>query len=254
MKHFLFQLFIAIIITNGFSQGQISFEQAKLENHIFSVTLHISAEDAPFFLGNHNLRLQFPSDVLANPRIEANSYDKSLIMNCSLSGSRITEGKLSVNTSLNKQTQTALISKEGKDLLRISFDVVGDANEIELAYLISENKNNTIVLAADGGTLSVTATPFSYKKQSSDEINANIMRASPNPFIDMLNVSFNSKQAGTCTIYLTDMLGNIHQKQQVNAQKGDNQLILDGTSLSGGMYLIYTQTENQQQVTKIWKE
>ena len=82
---------------------------------------------------------------------------------------------------------------------------------------------------------------FTYSKVIAVRLQANadvLMQVSPNPFIENLNVRFNSTQSGTAQIRISNAAGQIVLSKQALISKGYNNIQVEGlNSLGTGMYV-----------------
>ncbi len=60
----------------------------------------------------------------------------------------------------------------------------------------------------------------------------------PNPVTEQLNISFNAYAVGEAIISLQDLQGRTINKTKVNAASGDNQAVINTSSLNKGVYLV----------------
>jgi hypothetical protein len=60
----------------------------------------------------------------------------------------------------------------------------------------------------------------------------------PNPADEEVNVRFTALSGQTVNVYVTDLMGNILAKHTINANQGDNLVMLSTETLASGMYLI----------------
>jgi|GEM_PF-4774682 len=60
----------------------------------------------------------------------------------------------------------------------------------------------------------------------------------PNPVAETLNISFQSNVAEAVTVKVTDMMGRVIISSLQNSHEGNNNIALNATSLSKGMYMI----------------
>ncbi|MRX48498.1 T9SS type A sorting domain-containing protein [Pedobacter puniceum] len=60
----------------------------------------------------------------------------------------------------------------------------------------------------------------------------------PNPVTDQLNISFNASATGEAIISLQDLQGRTISQTKVNAASGDNQAVINTSSLNKGVYLV----------------
>ncbi|KHJ36556.1 hypothetical protein PBAC_32580 [Pedobacter glucosidilyticus] len=60
----------------------------------------------------------------------------------------------------------------------------------------------------------------------------------PNPVTEQLNIGFNASTAGEAIISLQDLQGRTISQTKVNAASGDNQAVINTSSLNKGVYLV----------------
>ncbi len=83
---------------------------------------------------------------------------------------------------------------------------------------------------------------------SADENDLNIY---PNPAKDNLNVNYHSNEASTLSIKVIDMLGNVIVKEEKQVTEGNNDLQLQLSDLSNGIYFINVDGKGISQKRKI---
>lgn len=69
----------------------------------------------------------------------------------------------------------------------------------------------------------------------------------PNPAEEEVNVRFSSKTGQTITVYVTDLLGHILSQHTVQANEGDNLVMLSTETFASGMYMIRLSEANASQ-------
>jgi hypothetical protein len=70
------------------------------------------------------------------------------------------------------------------------------------------------------------------------------LRIFPQPAGNLVNMAFNTAQAGNARITMYDMAGNAVLGTRIAAVAGENRLPLDVTILPAGRYLLKVQTDN----------
>lgn len=73
----------------------------------------------------------------------------------------------------------------------------------------------------------------------------------PNPTSAQALLSFDAKAAMAMNVSVMDMAGKVLSTQNINAVQGENELTIDATQLSEGVYFIQLQTENAIQTLKL---
>ncbi|MFM8758070.1 MAG: T9SS type A sorting domain-containing protein, partial [Methylophilaceae bacterium] len=73
----------------------------------------------------------------------------------------------------------------------------------------------------------------------------------PNPGSDMVNVEFNSENAGQYRMQLVDMAGRVVFSQDGEAMTGLNKFVLNVGEMAAGVYLLQTQNGSMNEVIRL---
>jgi hypothetical protein len=92
--------------------------------------------------------------------------------------------------------------------------------------IIDTVRRDTVIIGPQLQAAKVNSTPIA------------INRAYPNPFDDVVNIDFNSTEAGDAWIVVQNVTGKTERQFKVAALKGNNTLRLDGRSLKPGIYFV----------------
>ena len=80
---------------------------------------------------------------------------------------------------------------------------------------------------------------------SLDQLRQNV----PHPFSGKTTINFNTGVAGEVHFTVSNLLGEVVYQENVQARRGENQLVFDGSSFESGIYLYSMETDNEK-ITK----
>lgn len=140
----------------------------------------------------------------------------------------------------------------------LSFDLraeragMGDGRTYTITYKVTDGSGNETI-----GTATVSV-PKSRRKISIDDdfvdSEVQIRQNQPNPFSESTEIQYYVPQTGFAVLRLTDIYGRVVKNLvSYDVSSGWNSLILDGSKLSNGVYLLILESNNQIAVKVIHK-
>ncbi len=126
----------------------------------------------------------------------------------------------------------------------------------EAYYPSVYNSDNNTITAIGVNHFSQWSLALVDKTSSVNESNSITQQiAYPNPFKSALNVEFNVKDAGYYQISMIDMTGHVIDKyNNIFLDSGNNQLLLDGSELIQGAYMVRITNGVQSEVIPVIKK
>lgn len=117
---------------------------------------------------------------------------------------------------------------------------------IKYLTIVLFNEND----ASDTDTITFMTDPSIVSGlESSILTTENDVVLAPNPSNGITKLTYSSRSAGTVTVSVYNLLGNVTFNQTVNNQVGNNELNLDLTELENGIYFVNV-TDGQKSFTK----
>ena len=254
-------VFAALLFVGANAQAQysVAFVKPTVDGNKFRVTLQMSATKS-FALGSNNLRFNYPVENLANPVVVSDAFPDAHFRATNLVGSNLEKGLLTVNTAYYGKTKANIlpISKKGTELVTLEFDIIKPADKIDLKWRINNFPKTAIV--GDDKKTSITPEAIEMPVKLSAEVKTPVVKnnktgltVSPNPTIDVANLSFESASSEILEFVLTDGNGRVVKNQTYNSVKGRNLLTFDMKDLASGIYYISCQ-QNADYTQKVIKQ
>ena len=112
--------------------------------------------------------------------------------------------------------------------------------------------NGNIIYKSTGA--SFTLNVLNANAISVDENAATEFNIYPNPVSDFIKIDFNANVSGTVTTEVLDINGRVILTEVSKSQNGNNQLRLDVSELTGGIYFIRMNLDGENHYEKILKQ
>ena len=161
-------LFFSLMLSglSIFGQCNLAFVKPEINGGKLRITLQMSS-GIPFSLGPNNLRFNYPVENLGNPVIVSDNFPADIFGETTLVGTNRHTGVVSVNTAYyGKNAAGAMpISKEGKDLVTLEFDILKPAEAATLSWRIDKQPKTAIVSDDKMIVSPAEAKPLSLKLQ-----------------------------------------------------------------------------------------
>lgn len=246
MKKTIFAILLFGSVALNAQTYHLNFVNPTINGSKFRVSVKMSA-DKSFSLGSNNIRLSYPVESLANPKIVIENFPQGFAAT-NLVGSNQETGVLSINTAYTSKPNANLltVNKEGRDLITLEFDVIKENLNTKLAFRTGKSFPKCAVITDDSKQIveegkfnEITLNHNNQLHTLQPKVNnQEVITLSPNPTADFINIDFIASEGVNQTIIITDALGKLVKSQDINTVKGRNFATLEMKDFANGTYFI----------------
>ena len=165
------------------------------------------------------------------------------------------------NVSLQSNSTKASFTPTGEGFSKFGFTVTDSEGDkmsrtiniftgelpadVPFAYTYFKDRANTQLVTVDKSTSSQSISTGSLQPQ---------IEVYPNPANNQLTIRFHAKQEGKNEISISNMVGQSRILQKADANIGENQTILDVSSLSNGVYILTIKNKHGSKSVRFIKQ
>jgi hypothetical protein len=173
------------------------------------------------------------------------NYDVKLY---AMQGRNLTQVGSSSNTGTINDVITYNTATTGGVYIVRVFGVDGASSAAQCYSLLAQSSNVNFLMAEP---IELGVQNLVISNRGSNENTELGLTAFPNPANDQVNVVVAAIASGDYTLNIMDIVGKIHQTQQVNLAEGENIFSLNLANYNKGLYFISIQNKEKSVMTKL---
>lgn len=205
---------------------------------------------------NRGCSISIPAFTAAQfTRILSFLNNNTSLSNCTVSNSTFTLSNITYSGGYNWLTAINSVTTSGNVLITGNASATLSANLVVASPgFVASPGSGGLILFRPSTCSSGSGIPFQRFVSTKDQPNDQFITINPNPFTSSFDLTINAKNTTKAQVSIFNSLGmKMKTLPVINVSQGRNQITVEGSSFSKGVYLVEVRIGNEKVVKKIVK-